>query len=246
MKTTTFSLFRKYEIKCKQFVPEIPIKRIIIGVHGFAGDKDSSVLSRLAHECEPDGTSLICFDFPVHGESPVDETELNADNCKKDLLFVFSYAKEQYPEAEICIFATSFGGFITLLCADKLKDVPLVLRAPAVTMPKVLVENVLKTDVESFRKAKYLTCGFERKMTLPFSFYEDLLEHEKKISRVITNKVCIIHGTADDIVPLEDVVSFSERCDNITLRLIEGADHRFKKDGELDRVIAFTKEFLNI
>lgn len=46
-----FSIERAYAVPCKLFMPVGGIvKRVVLGVHGFAGDKESSVLSRLATE----------------------------------------------------------------------------------------------------------------------------------------------------------------------------------------------------
>lgn len=93
-----FSIQRAYEIKCKIFLPEDQnVKSLIVGVHGFAGDKESSMLEQLAQECSINETALICFDFPAHGESPVQEDMLTIENCKNDLLDVLSHAKSLYP-----------------------------------------------------------------------------------------------------------------------------------------------------
>ena len=77
MRTSYFSINRDYEIKCKMFLPNHQnMKGVIIGVHGFAGDKDSSMLEQLAQTVCLAETGLVCFDFPAHGESPVGEDML--------------------------------------------------------------------------------------------------------------------------------------------------------------------------
>ena len=58
MKIEYFSLKNKYEIKYKLFLPEDAVKNVIIGVHGFAGDKESSMLEKLFFE--PGEVSLSC------------------------------------------------------------------------------------------------------------------------------------------------------------------------------------------
>lgn len=66
MQTRALSIFRAYEIKCKLFAPDdLEVKHVIVGVHGFAGDKESSMLERLATDCSPNGVALLCFDFPA-------------------------------------------------------------------------------------------------------------------------------------------------------------------------------------
>lgn len=247
MRTSYFSINRDYEIKCKMFLPDNQnMKGVIIGVHGFAGDKDSSMLEQLAQTVCLAETGLVCFDFPAHGESPVGEEMLTIENCKKDFLAVLTYVNSLYNNVDISIFATSFGGYITLLCADQLENYPLVLRAPAVTMPKVLLENVLEISAEEFQKAGTVTCGFERSISLPYSFYKDLMIQEDIMEKDISQRSLILHGDCDDIVPLSDVLAFAGIQEKIEVEIIHGADHRFKREGEIERLIQSTKKFLKI
>ena len=246
MKKTDFSLARLYEIKCRLFAPEDEIvEHVILGVHGFSGDKDSSMLEKLgAMVCDNRG-ALICFDFPAHGESPVGEDRLTIDNCKEDLLRVMEYASELYPRAEKSVFATSFGGYITILCAEKLGEVSLILRAPAVTMAKVLLENVLCMDEEAFKARGVVDCGYERPLKLPYSFYEDLLRQECIFCKDLLLPTLIIHGDRDDTVPLDDVEAFAMVM-RVRLEIIAGADHRFKHPGEAAKILSLTKDFLGL
>ena len=245
MKTEMFSLFRDYEIKCKLFAPDDRRPDgILLGVHGFAGDKDSSMLKRLAGKAVSDGYALLCFDLPAHGESPVFEESLTVQNCCSDLSFVADYVRKNHPNAKKAIFATSFGAYLSILCAPALSDFSFILRAPAVSMPQILINTVLKTDRESFRAAGVIECGFERKLSLPYSFSEELDGQVPLSSLSFSQRALIIHGDCDDIVPLPHVLEFAKGRDNVKLCIMEGADHRFKSPGEIDTVIALTREFL--
>ena len=247
MITKSFSVTREYEIKCKAFLPDNEeIDNVIIGVHGFAGDKDSSMLKKLGIALTGSGSALICFDFPSHGESPVGENELTIDNCRKDLLAIAEFARSRYPRAKQAVFATSFGGYIALLCAPDLSSIPLVLRAPAVTMPEILLDTVLKIKREDFESRQVVECGFERKLNLPYSFFEDLTKQNDPRDIPLTAPAIIIHGDLDDIVPHPHVESFALGKDNVRLEIIEGADHRFKNRGEMEKIIELTLEFLGI
>ncbi len=247
MKTEYFSIKNQYEISCKIFLPDDGrIDNVIIGVHGFAGDKESSMLETLAATFCLHNSAVLSFDFPAHGSSHVGEEMLTINNCKNDLCTVLEYVSNEYPNASKSIFATSFGGYITLLCADKLANIPLVLRAPAITMPKVLLENVLKINANDFKTAKYIACGFERPINLPYSFYEDLMSQEVIGSKQIPLPILIIHGDCDDIVPLSDIEAFSASQSDVSLKIISGADHRFKNEGEMEAIVNLTKTFLSI
>lgn len=247
MQTQRFCIKRDYTICCKLFAPDAgAVSKVLIGVHGFAGDKESSMLRKLAAAVCKQGAALLCFDFPAHGESPVAEEQLTVQNCKADLQAVMAYASVRYPGAEKSIFATSFGGYITLLCADAFPGVPLVLRAPAVTMPRLLLESVLKTSAEAFRNRETILCGFERPLRLPYTFFEDLAAQELLGENQVDAPVLIIHGDADDTVPLSDVQAFVKTQKRVTLEILHGANHRFKNPGEMEQIVELTKKHLGM
>ncbi len=247
MKTQCFSIHRAYEIVCKRFSPDSDvIEHIIIGVHGFAGDKNSSMLEKLAAEVCEKKAALICFDFPAHGDSPVGENMLTVENCKQDFLAVADYIMQNYPQARKTVFATSFGGYISLLCAEKLVNTSFVLRAPAITMPKVLLENVLQLSAADFQRVGSVVCGFERPITLPYAFYDELTRQDDLFQKPFPAPMLIIHGDCDDIVPLGDIMAFADAHKNVRLKVIRGADHRFKHTGELEQIVALTTGFTGI
>lgn len=234
-----------YEIDCKLFLPAGgDVQGIAIGVHGFGGDKESSAISGLAEALCAQGKALICFDFPCHGASTVGEECFTVENCMRDLEYVAEHCRQEYPNVPKYIFATSFGGYITLLCADKLADFKICLRAPAVTMPQHILLDILGVTADEFKAAGVIRCGYERPMLLPYSFYEDLLCHDV-FERTYEREMLIIQGDADDVVPLEDIHLFCGAHRMMTLEIIEGADHRFKKPGELEKVIRIAAEYFN-
>lgn len=245
MTVKRFSLTRDYEIKCLAYLPEQgSVTSVTLGVHGFAGDKESSMLKALGKKLTERGGALFAFDFPAHGESPASEESLTVLNCINDLIFLADYVRARYPAAEKFIFATSFGGYISLLASDRLSDFEFILRAPAVTMPKILLDTVLKNDRDSFEKTGVITCGFERKLSLPFSFLLDLEDMEDTRRLPLSQRSLIIHGTNDSVVPLEHILEYCDSHPDADLRLMEGADHRFKRKGELDCVADLTIDFI--
>ena len=226
----------RYPISCKSYVSEFQANGIILGVHGFAGDKESSALKSLAKVSGERGTSLICFDFPAHGASEASDDMLSVKNCIDDLLLMAELCRKEHPNERKFLFATSFGGYIALLCGNKLKDFSIVLRAPAVTMAEHILTDLLNTTPEAFKKAGTIIYGFDRKICLPFSFYEELQKY-RIADCVCDNPMLIIHGDIDDVVPYHDIIDFCSCHKNAVLRTVHGADHRFKKAGEIKQVI---------
>lgn len=188
------------------------------------------------------GVSLICFDFPAHGTSAAHEDKLTVKNCMDDLFFVAEQCRREHPYGKKYLFATSFGGYITLLCSKKLADFSIVLRAPAVTMPEHILTDLLNTTPEEFEKAGTITCGFERRICLPYSFYDELQKH-KVAYCICDDPMLIIHGDKDDVVPYRDIIDFCSNHKNAILQTVFGADHRFKNPGELEQVVGSARAY---
>ncbi len=244
MKAQYFSVERDYPIACKRFEPTNgEIRRVILGVHGFGGSKESGALTKLASAMTGEQTALIAFDLPAHGQSAVDETRLTVADAVADLRAMIGVVQTQYPDADKTLFATSFGGFLALLCADCLQEWRVVLRAPAVTMPRILLSNVLRLTDEQFRLLGEVVCPFERPIRLRYACYRELLscgEDALKAQRPLL----ILHGDEDEVVPLGDVKDYCATHPQACLRVIEGADHRFRAEGTLDRAIAIAKQYI--
>lgn len=240
-----------YNISVRTYLPTENIKEIIIAVHGFGGDKDSSAIRLLAKKMVKENFLVICFDFPSHGDSEVEDDKLTIDNCINDIETIEQYIKDKFGrDIKINIFATSFGAYITLLKIIKKKTRynKIVLRAPAIKMDEILKNTLLREPFEDFKRNRVTKLGFRRIMDIPYDFYEELKAN--KILKIYQNnqKMFIIQGTNDDVAPIEDTKELiALDKNNITLYEIKGADHRMKKNGELEEAINKAKEyFLNI
>lgn len=58
-------------------------------------------------------------------------------------------------------------------------------------------------------------------------------------------KIYIVQGDKDDVAPIHDTKEFvSLNPEKIKLYIIEGADHRMKGEGELEKAINFSKKII--
>ncbi len=80
-------------ICCKYFYPTNKIEQVVIAVHGFAGDKDSSVIEAIAKELNQN-TLVVAFDLPCHGEDNTDCT-LKLSQCLHYLDVVIDTVKKK-------------------------------------------------------------------------------------------------------------------------------------------------------
>lgn len=235
-----------YNISAKIYLPkEINIKSFVIACHGFGGDKESTAIALLAKELNKNNITVISFDFPGHGESEVLADKLTIRNCMYDINSVEKYIKETYGDVKIGIFATSFGAYITLLnlLENKSNYFTIVLRSPAICMDEVFKNSLLKEDFNEFIKRGYAVLGYERKMNINYDFYESLVENNLFLKYNLDKEIYILHGTKDDIAPIEDTIDFV-KGKNIILEKIYDADHRMKNDNKLEETINFAVKYI--
>lgn len=229
-----------YEISLKEFLPEKQkIDKVIIALHGFGGDKESSAISLLAEKANKENIAIVAFDFPAHGTSKAEANKLTLDNCIQDFESVEEYVNQRYNK-KIGIFATSFGAYITLLKLSK-KDqndyFSIVLRAPAICMNEVFKNAILKENISQYEKRGYSELGYERTMNVEYEYYKELEENNLFDLYNKNYKIFIIQGTKDDMAHIEDTIKFVENKNNIILHKVEGADHRMKVGTQLNDAI---------
>ena len=219
--------------------------RVLIAVHGFGGDMHSSVIAAVAEEMSFYDAHTITFDFPAHGDSPLTGRELTLDNCQRSLLEVADYAAERWPQArEFWVFASSFGAYIALLAIDGLKDrlgrFKFVLRCPAVRMNKTFLK-IARMDEVQLMKTGRIICGWDRKMELGYSFFEQLQYNNAVADHDMP--MLILQGDQDELIDLEDVEFFRLLNGKSCLVMMPGATHRFNHEGELDMIVDLARDW---
>lgn len=232
------------DISCKLTEPASGSPRqVILGVHGFGGSAGDTIQTGIAEEMSMFGSAVLRFDFPAHGESPSEEFTL--ENCRESLLAVAEYAKESYPEVEnLCIFATGFGAYVTLVTLADLMELPgnirLVIQTPSVRMADTLL-SMIKRSAETLRLEDRFTVRAERPFDVTYSFYQELRQNVVMDSYPIP--MLILQGEKDDYINMDDIQSFHRINENSKLVIIPGASHRFQEEGAWDMVLDLTRDW---
>ncbi|MBE6753415.1 MAG: alpha/beta hydrolase [Ruminococcaceae bacterium] len=237
------------DIRIRRFLPdnEQTVSRLVVAVHGFGGDKDSTCIGVLAEKLCGSGGAVYTFDLPCHGESPLPDTALNTECCMEHLCTVVRHAKEQCPQAAGGIFATSFGGYTALIAMPRLEELlgenfPLVLRAPAVNPAKTFLWIVHMKTAEQFREKGTVRCRIGKRISISYSFYEDMIAHS--CMHNIDHDGLLLYGSEDNIVLRDDIEDFCRRNPRISLHIAEGVDHR--PHGEaLDAMVSKAVQYLD-
>ena len=234
------------KIPCKLSEPDDgQIRRVVLGVHGLGGSANDDIQTGIAEEMELFYAATVRFDFPAHGDSPMDSSALTLENCVKSLLTAAHWAKQRYPQVEdLCVFATGFGAYVTLIALQKLLEMPgqvrLVVQTPSVMMHKTLLA-MKDISRETFRAMDRITFRAPRPFDVTYSFYEQLQENIALTGYPIP--MLILHGERDDYIKMSDIRNFHRLNERSKLVIIPGASHRFQEQGAWDMVLDLTRDW---
>lgn len=233
-------------IPCKLTQPDWgSIRRIVLGVHGFGGSTDDTIQTAISEEMDLFYAATVRFDFPAHGQSPHTGDDLTVGNCITSLLTVARYARQRFPDVEdLCIFATGFGAYITLLSLQELLEMPgkirLVIQTPALLMHKTLL-SMMRISAQTLWAMERYTIKAPRPFDVTYSFYEELQRHIALASYPIP--MLILRAEEDSFVPMSDVQNFSRINEQSKLVVIPGTSHQFRESGAWDMVLDLTRDW---
>lgn len=239
---------RGHNIRCKLYAQDPKsVSRVVIFCHGFGGHKDNAAAEKFAQRMisKYKRTAMVTFNWPCHGDDV--KKKLKLETCEEYLDLVVNDIRQKYETAGLFCYATSFGGYLTLkyIHAQGNPFQKIVLRCPAVNMFEVLTHTIVSSgELDALSRGREIPVGFDRKIPVSPAFLEAL-----KSSDICTwdfldwaEDILILHGTADEIVPIEAVHAFAEN--NLMEFLpIEGADHRFRNPAHMESAIKHILEF---
>ncbi len=221
------------------------IRRIVLGVHGMGGSARDDIQSSIAEEMDMFYSATVRFDFPAHGESPMSDAYLDLQNCLDCLNTVSQWVRDRYPQVEdLCVFATGFGAYITLLALQDLQELPgkvkLVVQTPNVMMHNALV-MMSKVSRETFWAMERVTLKAKRPFDITYRFYEELRDHP--IMTTYPVPMLIVVGENDVVINMTDIQNFRRLNEKSKLVIIPGASHRFLEEGAWDMVLDLTRDW---
>lgn len=215
----------------------------VIFSHGFGGTLESA--TRYAEELAVHGYAVYCFDFC--GGSPSSRSDgsmldMSLLTERDDLFAVMDMLRSQsfVDPDNIFLMGESMGGAVSAMAAAERPD---SVRGAILLYPAfVLVDDAN----ERFASVEEIPdTYFNLWMTVGRVFAEDILGYDVygDIARY-GGDVLIIHGDADEIVPL----SYSERAveayPSARLEVIPGAAHGFGGE-DFQQSLAWTLEYLD-
>ncbi|KAJ9167963.1 hypothetical protein P3X46_019549 [Hevea brasiliensis] len=227
-------------------------KEIVVLCHGFRSTKENETMVNLAVALENEGISAFRFDFAGNGESEGSFAYGNYWREVDDLRAVVEHFSGANRAVSV-ILGHSKGGNLVLLYASKYSDISSVVNVSGRYDLNRGIEERLGKDFmekikqEGFFDVKNKTGSVNYRVTLE-SLMDRLNTNMRKACLLIDKdcRVFTVHGSADEIIPVEDALEFAKIISNHKLHIIEGANHSYTShQAELSSaVLNFIKETL--
>ncbi len=238
-------------IRCKLYAEEKQeLHSVILFAHGFGGHKDNKAAERFArHILEKNkNIGVVTFNWPCHGDDV--RKKLRLEDCRTYLEQLAAFLRRKYREPALYAYATSFGGYLVLEYITE-KGNPfekIALRCPAVNMYEVLTAAIMTEENRRLlEKGQPALDGFDRKIEIDSRFLEDLKRADilQRSYRDWADGILILHGTEDEIVPIEASRAFAEK-NGIAFEAVDGADHRFQNPKHMDAAVSRIAAFFGM
>lgn len=197
--------------------------------HGMESAKNSEKLIFLAQSLAERGVLALRFDFRYVGESSGKFADITYSGEVEDLQAAFEFMQSRQ-HGKTVIFGSSMGGTVALLFAAQNADdtnVAAVVTLAAPGHPENFPKRVLTPkQLQRWRERGYTTYNRQR---LNVSLLEDLERlNVPDAARRIRCPVLILHGDADEVVPVAEAYELHEILTSPKQLLIfKDSDHRF-------------------
>ena len=223
------------EVHCICDFPENP-EDVLIIIHGMGSSKESPNASFMSEYFREKGFGVIAYDQPGHNN----DEELLISNALESLETVENFVTDNYPDANLSYFGSSFGAYILGIYLSKHLNSgkKAFMRCAAVNFPELILgdEEAYKDALKEIDKNGYVSIDLGTGMPVDFTkaFLDELAVNN--LTAMFDNSLPDIplrfaHGEDDDTVPVDAVITFAKRYGyHITVFPGEGHSISNKKD----------------
>ena len=215
----------------------------VILCHGMDSNKNSEKLVRLAVLLAERGIVSLRFDFAYVGESSENFADISYSGEVEDLRAACSFMRHRCGQP-IAVLGSSMGGTVALLYAAADPDLATLVTISAPIHPEAFPRRILSP--EQLQKWRERGFTFYNGQRLNVALLEDLETIDVlRSARKIECPVLIIHGDADEVVPVEEAYEL-DAClaGRKKLMIMKGADHRLSDPMLMQQALTETLDWL--
>lgn len=216
----------------------------VILCHGMESDKNSEKLIFLSQALAGRGILTLRFDFAYVGESSGKFADITYAGEVEDLSAAYALMRSRQM-GRIAIFGSSMGGTVALLFAAREPGVAALVTLAAPLHPENFPKRILTAkQFQRWREQGFTVYNGQR---LNVSLLEDLEKIDApEAARKIRCPVLILHGDADEVVPVEEARELhaclaTSKC----LSIRRGADHRFSDPADMQGALGEALDWLS-
>lgn len=234
-------------------------KPVIILCHGHLAWRNQMLIAFLAANLS---RKLNChtlrFDFSGNGHSKGTWRYGGFDSESQDLEQVIRFVREQLKCQVSCVIGHSKGAFAVMKRAWEQEDMPPQAQVPSFVnlcglyyqpgkyKPEERFTKEQLVELESNGKFLLETRG-SRRFEVTRQDIQDKINADSSLVRgITTSRVLLIHGDADEEVPVSSARKFSKAIQTSELHIIKGGDHAFNglkfMDELSDRISVFVRK----
>lgn len=211
--------------------------------HGMESDKSSEKLIFLGRQLAQRGILTLRFDFSYVGESSGKFEDITYSGEVEDLRAAYELMRNRH-DGKIAIFGSSMGGTVALMFAAAEPHVAALVTLAAPLHPENFPKRVLPpAGLERWRKRGYTRYNGQR---LNLTMLADLESIDVAgAARSIRCPVLILHGDADEVVPVAEAHEL-HGCLNHSkhLSILKDGDHRLSDPVIMQRAMQQALEWL--
>ncbi|MEO6906594.1 MAG: alpha/beta fold hydrolase [Abditibacteriaceae bacterium] len=221
----------------------------VVLCHGFTGTRvePHQLLVKAANALTEAGIIAVRFDFAGSGESDGEFVNMTPETEVQDAINILQWlgAQSGVDRSKIGMIGLSLGGLVTACAASRTKlPAAIALWSATAHMGDRMKE---RATLESSMQLQEKGCIDLKGNLVGREFLENALQiNPLQEAKQYDGKVLIVHGTADQSVPVSEAKEYAEafaQCQP-TLHMIPDADHTFNSQNWEAELIKTTTEWM--
>ena len=217
---------------------------LMILIHGFTGHMEEPHLLAVKDAANDAGAAVLRVELYGHGKSGGTFREHTLYKWVTEALTVTEYAKSLDFVTDLYLCGHSQGGLLSMLIAGMLPDVfkAVIPLSPAWKIPENARKGCLHgISFDPEHIPEEFDFGEEGSLSANYIRTARTIHPEDEIARC-HGQVLIVHGAADETVPVEQAYQAAALYENCRLAIIPGDTHCF--DHHADQMAEAVKTFL--